>query len=160
MEWQMNGIIEKIHQFFDRFGWEYEFEEETNTWYTAFRAKTSNFPIFVYLTDHFLVFTISPMVNAPEEEACRQNLHTHLLRLNYIVRMAKFSLDEEDNVELSVEVPLDGLEYAAFSDGLNAISHTADMFHLEILNISQDPDYAPKSIEVWVAGAADLGQAN
>ena len=74
--------------------------------------------------------------------------------------MAKFSLDEEDNVELSVEIPLEGVDYNAFADGLNAVSHTADMFHLEILNISQDPEYDPKSIEVWVAGAVDLGQMN
>ncbi len=156
----MTGIVEKIHQYFDLFGWEYEYEEESSTWFTAFKAKTTNFPIFVYLTDHFLVFTISPVVNAPEDEGCRVNLHTHLLRLNYIVRLAKFSLDEEDNVELSAEIPLEGLEYESFADGLNAISHTADMFHLELLNISQDPEYDPKSIEVWVAGSVDLGQVN
>lgn len=153
----MSVPVETIHEYFDTYGWSYDFDEENKTWHTGFRGKTSNFTIFVHLTENWIIFSIAPFVNAPEDDICRRNLHTHLLRLNFIINMAKFSLDEENDVVLTVELPTEGLDYSGFSDGLNALSFYADAHHLEILNVAQDPSFAPSTMESWVSAP---GQGN
>ncbi len=159
----MNELIEKIHQHIDRYGWSYEYDPESRTWHSGFRGKANNFNIFVHLTENWLIFSIAPLVNAPEESVCEQRLHKHLLQLNFIINMAKFSLDEDGDVVLTVELPTENLDYSEFADGLNALSYYADTHYLEILNVAQDPEYAPSGLEEWVApppGGGEGGEVN
>lgn len=135
--------VANIHEFFNIYGWDYDFEENSNTWHTGFRGTTSNFSIFVHLTDSWLYFTISPFVNAPTDPACEKKLYYYLLRLNHAINMAKFSVDSDGDVVLTVELPTESLVYSEFADGLNALSFYADSHYLEILNVAQDSNYNP-----------------
>jgi len=134
---------ETINEFFVKYGWEYDYDEENNAWHTGFRGKTSNFTVFVHLTENWLIFSVVPYVNAPEDERCQSHLGTYLLRLNCIINMAKFSLDDDGDVMLTVELPTEGLTYAHFFDGLNAVSFYADEHYLPVLNVAQDPEFDP-----------------
>lgn len=157
----MSITAETIHDFFNQYGWEYDYDEEHHAWHTGFRGKTSNFTVFVQLTENWLVFSVVPYVNAPEDEECLANLHTFLLRLNCIINMAKFSLDDDGDVMLTVELPTDGLTYSQFFDGLNAVSFYADEHYLSVLNVAQDPDFDPGDPAQWVpAVTGDGGQPN
>lgn len=153
----MNEMIEKIHQYFDTYGWQYEFDQEMTTWHTGFRGKGCNFNIFVHLTDNWIIFSISPFVNAPDDERCRAKLHTYLLRLNYIINMAKFSLDDDEDLVLTVELPTENLQYSEFEDGLNALSYYGDTYYREILNVAADADYEPANMDEWVPGITGSG---
>ena len=139
--------VETIHQFFHTYGWKYEFEEGSRTWHTGFRGDASNFSIFIHLTENWIYFTISPYVNAPAEPACEQHLNAYLLRLNHVINMAKFAVDLDGDVVLSVELPTENLVFSEFADGLNALSYYADLHYREILNVAQDPDHEPPSLE-------------
>lgn len=139
----MSVDVASIHRFFETYGWRYDFEESTKTWHTGFRGDTSNFNIFVHLTENWLYFTITPFVNAPADQACEATLHRFLLRLNHAINMAKFSLDSDGDVVLTVELPTENLDYSEFADGLNALSFYADAHYLEVLNSAKDPDYEP-----------------
>jgi hypothetical protein len=139
----MSVDVPSIHRYFETYGWRYDFEETTKTWHTGFRGDTSNFNIFVHLTENWLYFTITPFVNAPADPACEGTLHRFLLRLNHAINMAKFSLDSDGDVVLTVELPTENLDYSEFADGLNALSFYADAHYLEILNSAKDPDYQP-----------------
>jgi hypothetical protein len=132
-----------IHEFFATYGWRYDYDESTVTWHTGFRGDNSNFNIFVHLTDNWLYFTICPFVNAPVDPECERKLHQHLLRLNNAINMAKFGIDSDGDVVLTVELPIENLDYSEFADGLNAISYYSDAHYLEILNLARDPQYEP-----------------
>ena len=141
----------KVHEFFDTYGWKYDFEPTSNTWHTGFRGSAANFNVFVHLTENWIYFTISPFVNAPQDPECEQKLYRYLLRLNHAINMAKFSLDSDGDVVLTVELPTENLDYSEFADGLNALSFYADAHYLEVLNVAQDPDYVPARDEPQVA---------
>lgn len=137
----MATTVANINQFFETYGWQYDFDEGSKTWNTGFRGDTSNFSIMVHLAEDWLYFSINPFVNAPVEPVCEKKLHYYLLRLNHAINMAKFSLDAEGDVTLTVELPTENMDYSQFSDGLNAVSFYADAHYLEILNTAQDPSY-------------------
>jgi hypothetical protein len=139
--------VAAIHQFFATYGWRYDFDEPTVTWHTGFRGDNANFNIFVHLTGNWLYFTICPLVNAPGDPECERKLHQHLLRLNNSINMAKFGIDNDGDVVLTVELPTENLDYSEFADGLNAISYYSDAHYLEILNVARDPEYKPTTAE-------------
>ena len=135
--------METIRKFFDSYGWQYEFDPQNATWRTGFRGDTSNFNILVHLTDNWLYFAINPFVNAPGDAPCSANLNHHMLRLNHAINMAKFSLDSEGDVVLTVELPTENLDYSEFADGLNALSYYADTYYVDILNLARNAEYEP-----------------
>lgn len=139
----MSASEETVHEYFRRFGWQYEYDSTTTTWVTGFRGETANFNVLVHLTESWLYFIVSPFVNAPRSDACEQRLHQHLLRLNHTINMAKFSIDTDGDVVLTVELPTENLGYSHFCDGLNALSYYADGHFLDALNLAQDPTYVP-----------------
>jgi hypothetical protein len=132
-----------IHEYFRRYGWQYDYDDETQTWVTGFRGETSSFQVLVHLTDNWLYFIISPFVDGPRGATCLQRLHQYLLRLNHTVNMAKFSVDRDGDVVLTVELPTENLSYSQFCDGLNALSYYADEYYVDALNLAQDPTYVP-----------------
>jgi hypothetical protein len=143
MEDAMAVDAASIHRFFETYGWHYDYKEDSATWHTGFRGDTANFNIFVHLTDNWLYFTITPFVNAPVDPECEQKLNRFLLRLNHAINMAKFSLDSDGDVVLTVELPTENLDYSEFADGLNALSFYADAHYLDILNAAQNRDFEP-----------------
>ncbi len=153
----MSVDVASIHRFFETYGWRYDFEEGSKTWHTGFRGDTSNFNIFVHLTENWLYFTITPFVNAPVDPACEATLHRFLLRLNHAINMAKFSLDSDGDVVLTVELPTENLDYSEFADGLNALSFYADAHYLKVLNSAKDPDYQP-SMGPAAAAVAEVSE--
>lgn len=132
-----------IHEYFKKYGWQYEYDDRTTTWVTGFRGETSNFRVLVHLTENWLYFIISPFVNAPRAGACEQRLQQYLLRLNHTINMAKFSVDKDGDVVLTVELPTENLSYSQFCDGLNALSYYADEYYLDAVNLARDPTYVP-----------------
>lgn len=138
---------ETIDSYFEQYEWAYEKSKE-NVWLTGFRGDVSSFRIFVKVTEHWVYFTISPFVVAPKDEAATHRLNWHLLRLNRDINMAKFCLDSDGDIVLTVELPTESLDYSEFSDALGALSHYADDTYLEILNLAQTPNapsrYDPK----------------
>jgi hypothetical protein len=150
---------ETIKQFFVEYGWQVEFEQETETWRTGFRGDTSNFHVVVHLTEDWLYFAINPFVNAAKDARCAARLHHYLLRLNHAINMAKFSVDADGDIVLTVELPTENIAYSEFADGLNAISYYADGHYLDVLNLAQDPDFVPVAFkEEGEAGGLGGGQ--
>ncbi|MFZ5916219.1 MAG: YbjN domain-containing protein [Chloroflexota bacterium] len=132
-----------IDSYFGQYEWSYE-RSGDDVWLTGFRGDISNFRIFVKLTEHWVYFTIAPFVVAPKDEACARRLNWHLLRLNRDINMAKFCLDGDGDVVLTVELPTEGLDYSEFADALGALSHYADDTYLEVLNLAQSPKAASR----------------
>jgi hypothetical protein len=54
--------------------------------------------------------------------------------LNREINMAKFAIDDDADVVLTVELPTENLEEGEFKDALDALSYYADKHYLDVLN--------------------------
>jgi hypothetical protein len=128
---------EVVEEYLKRDEWPFERVSE-GTWRSGFRGETNSFRFFVRLTESWIFFTILPFVVAPRSERCERNLHRHLLRLNRTINLAKFAVDDDGDVLLTVEFPTESFDYSEFKDALDALSYYADKHYLEVLHLSQD----------------------
>ncbi|MDY7040868.1 MAG: YbjN domain-containing protein [Chloroflexota bacterium] len=135
----MSVTPETIEQYFDKYEWSYQ-RVSDNTFRTGFRGDVSSFVIYVRLTNNWTYFTIVPFVVAPKEAECVGKLYKHLLRLNHEINLAKFGVDSDGDIALSVELPREKLDYNEFSDALGALSYYADETYLEVLTLAQNPN--------------------
>ncbi len=125
---------ETIDGFFEKYGWTFQ-RDTPDVWNTGWRGDASSFRMFVKLTDNWIYFTISPFVVAPKKPECKEKLYHSLLRLNRDVNMAKFCVDGDGDVVLTVELPGANLDYDEFSDAIGALCYYADDTYVELLNL-------------------------
>jgi hypothetical protein len=125
-----------VEEFMAKDGWPYE-RVDDNTWRSGFRGDVNSFRFFVRLTDNWIFFTIVPFVVAPKNEASALGLYRHLLKLNREINMAKFAIDDDADVVLTVELPTENLDEGEFKDALDALSYYADRHYLDVLNLAQ-----------------------
>jgi hypothetical protein len=104
-----------------------------DTWRSHFRGKNTSLPFFVRIDPAgYLVFAIVPFLKSPEEQAKSEKLYDRLLRLNQSLIMAKFSIDDDLDVVLSVEYPTTTLDKSELDDALDSLSYYADRYHPEL----------------------------
>lgn len=126
----------RVEEFLTKDGWPFE-RVDDNTWRSGFRGDVNSFRFFVRLTENWIFFTIVPFVVAPKNESCALQLYRHLLRLNREVNMAKFAIDDDADVVLTVELPTENIDESEFKDALDALSYYADKHYLDVLNLAQ-----------------------
>ena len=128
-----------VEQFFDQHELPYTRAEDDTLWYAEIAVGGEQFEFFVNLDEEegWIYFTINPFVPSPDPE-CLDNLCRHLVRLNYDVTMAKFVIDDEDDVALMVELPAEDLAYSHFAAAIAALSKAAGENYDELSNLSQD----------------------
>lgn len=116
-----------------RGGWPAE-RLTADTWRSTFRGRTGSFPVFVRV-DHeagWVHFAIVPFLRSPEDEDGAHRLYTRLMQLNQQLLMAKFSIDDDLDVVLSVEYPIAEIDDNEFADALDVLSYYADRHHAEL----------------------------
>ena len=135
---------ETVEEFLSRDGWHYERVEGGNvaTWRSGFRGEVAPFRFYVRLTENWVFFIISPFVLPARNPASRSALYQKLLRLNQDMTLAKFALDSDEDVVLTVEFPTESIDYSEFKDALDVLAYYADRHYLEVLNLAQQQ---PKS---------------
>ena len=70
-------------------------------------------------------FAVVPFLRSPGESARAHALYEHLLVLNAGMKLAKYSIDDDLDVFLSVEYPAVALDESEFRDALSALAHYA-----------------------------------
>jgi hypothetical protein len=111
-----------------------------DTWRTQFRSRRAQFPVLVRVGEGdgtpegagFVTFAIIPYLRSPEEPALAARLYARLLELNHRLMMAKYSIDDDLDVVLTVEYPTAEIDRSEFSDALNALGYYADLHHEEL----------------------------
>jgi hypothetical protein len=101
---------------------------------------TDSFAIYITLTPNWVYFAITPFVTAPGDPECEHKLYGHLLRLCQQINMAKFAVDSDGDVLLTVELPRENLDYSEFEDALGALSYYADQTYELVRALATDPD--------------------
>jgi len=135
----MGVTPETIDGYFQEYGWTFQRPEGGRDWQTAVRCDVAVFRIAVRLTDNWVFFTMVPFVLGPRDPQCTERLYRHLLRLNRDITLAKFALDEDGDVLLTVELPAKDLSYETFCDAIGALTYYADDTYVELLNLALMP---------------------
>jgi len=108
-----------------------------DTWRSRFKTKKAAFPFFVRVDPKGWVnFAVVPFLRSPEEVSAADALYKRLLELNHSLLMAKFSIDDDLDVVLSVEYPTGELDESEFRDALNALAFYADKHHEELSSLA------------------------
>jgi hypothetical protein len=123
--------FEEVRAQLEHDGWPVEPVSEV-TVRTRFRSGERIFPVFVHL-DHgpdepgFVSFAVIPFAKLPEDEG-GDLLAEKLLLWNREMNMAKFSVDEDGDVVLSVEYPSADLDPSEVRDAMDALSFYAEKY--------------------------------
>jgi hypothetical protein len=110
-----------------------------DTWRSRFKTKKGSFSFFVRVDpEGWVSLAVVPFLRSPEEVLAANKLYQRLLELNHSLLMAKFSIDDDLDVVLSVEYPTGDIDASEFRDALNALSFYADKHHAELLRLATD----------------------
>jgi hypothetical protein len=104
-----------------------------DTWRSRFRGRNASLPFLVHVSLAHVTFAVVPFLKSPEDPDSAERLYKRLLDLNHTLLMAKFSIDDDLDVVLSVEYPVEELDRSEFHDALSALSYYADR-HFEELS--------------------------
>jgi len=123
--------FDEVRACLERGGWPVELVSAA-TMRSRFRGNARVFHVYVHIEDEFLVFAVIPYARMPEDEAVADALVARLLRLNREMNMAKFSIDEDTDIVLSVEHRIEDLDPSEVRDAVDQLSFYADKFATEI----------------------------
>lgn len=131
----MSFGADDLGAFFETYGWQYERKEPT-VFRTGFVGETGHYDIWLKVTDAWVYFAINPYVSKPKRGAATHEHGTMtlvaMLRANHELNLAKFAVDDEGDLCLSVELPIEGFCYEHFADALTALAHYADDWRARI----------------------------
>ena len=119
-------------------GWPVEPLRE-NTFRSSFRGEERNFPFFVHAEAVYLVLAVVPYLRLPADEERAQQLMDRLLHLNREMMFAKFSVDEDGDVVLSVEFPLANLDISELRDALDVLTYYSNLHFQDLVSMGDDP---------------------
>jgi hypothetical protein len=117
-------------------GWPVEALSEV-TLGSRFRAGDRVFPVFVHREradgddTEYATFAVIPFARLPPDES-GDVLADRLLEINREMNMAKFSVDEEGDIVLSVEYPLADLDPSEVRDAIDVLSFYAEKYRSEM----------------------------
>ncbi len=118
-----------------RDGWAVDRLGETSA-RSLLRCGAATLPVFVWLEEGFVVFAIVPFVRIEREvEACRP-LFDRLLRLNRRINLARFGVDPDGDVALSVEWRREHLDPSEVRDALDVLGFYARQYRPEIAELA------------------------
>jgi len=128
--------LDEIRAYLEKDGWPIE-PMSPSTIRSRFRGTDRIFRLLVHLEDAFVTLAVIPFVRLPEDPAIAEDLMRRLLRLNREINMAKFSVDEDGDVILSVEYRLEHLDPSEVRDAVDVLSFYADRHYAEIDRLVQ-----------------------
>ncbi len=104
------------------------------TWRSVFHGRAQSFQLFVRVDADggWALFAIVPYLRSPEGDEAQKKLYDRLLQLNQQLLMAKFSIDDDLDVVLSVEYPTAEIDDNEFDDALDVLSYYAERFYPEL----------------------------
>ena len=113
-------------------GWPIEDVSET-TLRSCFRGGGRMFPVFIHREPEHVTFAVIPFLRLPEDdEVTGDAIVDRLLRLNREMNLAKFSVDEDGDVVLSVEYRLEDLDPSEVRDAIDVLSFYAEKYQPEM----------------------------
>jgi hypothetical protein len=134
----MTHTIETVKKYLDNYGWQYECISE-DALISGFKGDDSTFTLFVKADDDWIVLSVLPFDN-PSRSDCFSNVTAYLSRLNFHSTLVKFSIDDEDNILCTVELPVIGMMYESFIFSLETLCFYVEDQHPIISDLATNQD--------------------
>ncbi len=116
--------LEAIVTCMERDGWTVDRLGDTSA-RAALRCGDTTLPLFVWTEEGFAVFAVVPFVRIEREvEECKE-LFELLLRLNQRINLARFGVDPDGDVALSVEWRRENIDPSEVRDALDVLAFYA-----------------------------------
>ena len=122
--------FDELRACLEKDGWPVDVVSEV-TMRSRFRSGDRIFPVYVHLEPDYATFAVIPFARLPTDETGDQ-LADRLLELNREMNLAKFSVDEDGDVILSVEYPLADLDPSEVRDAIDVLSFYAEKYRAEV----------------------------
>jgi hypothetical protein len=128
--------FDEVRAWLEKDGWPVEVISEI-TIRSRFRSAERVFPLFVYQEPLFITFAVIPFARIPDDPYDADALMKRLLKLNREINMAKFSIDEDGDVVLSVEYRIEDLDPSEVRDAVDVLAFYTEKHHAEVLDLSE-----------------------
>lgn len=129
-----------LPSFLDRYEWAYEQVDEA-IWRASFATENDeDFDLYIAQGDDWVHFAVTPFTPLPDP-ACEAQLYTALLRLNGHLRLARFAVDEDGDVNLLIDLPQVGLDYVAFAVAMDTAVYYTQELSRELTRTATQPGY-------------------
>ncbi|MBL8677988.1 MAG: YbjN domain-containing protein [Myxococcales bacterium] len=130
-----SAVIEHLDAFLKKRDWTTTRLAET-TIRTSFKAPRGQmFPLIATHDGDWVKLAVVPLGRLPPDLAKAETLYAQLLRWNGELMFARFSLDEDGDVILSVEFPVQELDDSEIADALDVLTYYANKYGAEIRSI-------------------------
>jgi len=103
---------------------------------SSFRGATRSFPFFVQVDGTHIILAAVPYARVPADPSCADALMDRLLHMNKEMNLAKFSVDDDGDVVLSVEWPIAHLDPSELRDALDVLTYYADQYWQEVSKLA------------------------
>lgn len=124
---------EVLESYLCDYGWTFRREGE-GLFRTHFQGDEQSFPLNIIMTDNVISFVIQPFVDITVDWESWPEISKLLLELNARSALAKFSINLEGQIELSMEVLAGSFGYESFSLSMGLLGYYADAYLEEILH--------------------------
>jgi hypothetical protein len=132
------GIEAEIERYFEQYEVATELLEPV-TWRATFANESdAEFDLYVMVGEEWVHFAISPFISRPAAPEQAAKLWEQLLRLNQEVRLARFGLDDDGDVNLLAELPRRHFGYAEFALVLDELTHYANRLAPELERLGRN----------------------
>jgi hypothetical protein len=128
--------FDEVREWLEKDGWPVEVISEV-TIRSRFRGAGRVFPMFIYREPLFITFAVIPFARLPDDLYDAEVLMKRLLKLNREINMAKFSIDEDGDVVLSVEYRIENLDPSEVRDAVDVLAFYAEKHHAEVQNLAE-----------------------
>jgi hypothetical protein len=123
----MIDLANQIEAFFKRYGWDYQ-RDRDDLYRTGFKGQHAEYHVEIALNQEWVSFGIHPFVSRDNATEDPMAILQFILERNHHMSLAKFGMNDDGDIALTVELPIKGFCYSYFSDALGAISHYADEY--------------------------------
>src|SRR5262249_35165040 len=126
--------FDEIRATLEQDGWPVDVVSDV-TLRSRFRCGDRIFPVFIHLEPAYATFAVIPFARLPADEM-GDVMAERLLAYNREMNMAKFSVDGDGDVILSVEYPLQDLDPSEVRDAVDVLSFYAERYRAEVQAIA------------------------
>ena len=118
-----------IATYFQQYEWTAQSVDD-NVWLSSFSTeRDEDFDLYVAAASDWVHFAISPFAPRPRAE-CTPALHQAMLELNQQMRLVRFAVDEDGDVNLLADLPQSGVTFASFAAVLDTmVYYTEELAH-------------------------------
>ncbi len=129
-----------IPAFFEKYEWSAQ-QVDADVWAASFAtAHEEDFDLYVATSTDWVHFAVSPLIPLPLTE-CTEELHNAMLHLNQQIRLVRFGLDEDGDVNLLADLPREGMSYATFATVLDTLVYYTEELAHELARTASEVGY-------------------